>query len=249
MIASRFICQEPFIIWSHPLRHSRIILKRVSWFLRILLATNSNSIHPQIRTRSKMQSVKRLEAKVPRFIFASNSLVMTFCLVGSYRYVVRLIDSGFVLCTEPSPCFNETSWQQNFTSVLKLTISQHRASVAYSRENDTILDVFDLGIPEPTHYLPGDFFAFFIMAMSNVTGNDVGQYYISWAAGYRNFVDENYGSNDPYVNSFFLMDLLAVPVGQLNDPAWYGTYPPENRNSSASLAVPSYRVYLISCQS
>lgn len=153
-----------------------------------------------------------------------------------------LTDSGFAICREPSNCFNDTSWQQNFTSVLKLTISQLRASVAYSRENDTLLNVFDLGIPEPTHYTPGDFFSFFVMAMTNVTDNDVGLYYISWVAGYSDFVDEQYGSSDPYVNSFFLMDLMAVPVGQFNDPAWWATYPPENHNSTGSLAVPSYRV-------
>jgi hypothetical protein len=189
-----------------------------------------------------MQIVKRLDLTVSLFMFASNSLVLISCLVSSYWGPEMLTDSGFVFCREPSNCFNDTSWQQNFTSVLKLTISQLRASVAYSRENDTLLNAFDLGTPEPTYYTPGDFFSFFIMAMTNVTGSDVGQYYLTWAAGYESFVDQNYGSNDPYVNSFFLMDLMAVPVGQFNDPAFWAIYPAENHNTTVSLAVLSYRV-------
>src|SRR5437762_3101718 len=123
---------------------------------------------------------------------------------------------GFMSYPFTSHCI--TSWQNDLTDILKVTISQRRATTVYSRENSTILNVFDLGTPQPTHYDPNDDFAFFQMA---VTGDVTGLEYVNWIASQQD-------PNDPYDNQFILMDLIAVPVGIFNDPTFWGIYPAEN---------------------
>jgi hypothetical protein len=132
---------------------------------------------------------------------------------------------------------NQTQWTDNYNSILKVTISQRLSSVVYSRKNESILYLFDVGPPQPTNYGPNDFFPIFEMAMTNVTGDTLGYDYLDWVAGQGS-------SSSPYTNDFVLMDLLAIPVGRFNDATTLGIYPAENGNSTGALAVPSYRVYL-----
>jgi hypothetical protein len=137
----------------------------------------------------------------------------------------------------PECLANQTQWTDNYNSILKVTISQRLSSVVYSRKNESILYLFDVGPPQPTNYGPNDFFPIFEMAMTNVTGDTLGYDYLDWVAGQGS-------SSSPYTNDFVLMDLLAIPVGRFNDATTLGIYPAENGNSTGALAVPSYRVYL-----
>lgn len=146
-----------------------------------------------------------------------------------------LTETGFVSCPVTSNCVTETSWQHSLTDILKITVSQRRATIVYSRENDTILNIFDLGMPQPTHYGPDDFFPFFDMAMTNETGDISGLNYVTWVSSQH--------STSPYENQFVLMYFMAIPIGQFDGATFWGIYPSENKNTSGSLAVPSYRVY------
>ena len=120
------------------------------------------------------------------------------------------------------------------TQTTKITISERRASTAYSRGNETIVNVFNFGPPNPTHYGPDDFFPIFDMAMST-QHNAVGVSYIQWIANQLEF-DANYDAQ------FLLRQLFAVPIGIFNDPFYGLPYPEQNQLTQGSLAVPSYRV-------
>jgi hypothetical protein len=131
---------------------------------------------------------------------------------------------------------NDTNWQDEYNSFLKVTISQRRASVVYSRDNDSILNIFNVEDPQPTNYGPNDFFPIFDMAMTNYVNDSTGLQYIYWVASQGS-------SSSPYTTSFILMDLLAIPVGRFNDPTYWGFYPEENQGTTGALAIPLYRVY------
>ena len=118
---------------------------------------------------------------------------------------------------------------------MKVTISKRRATVVYSRANNTILDLSSFSAPEPTDYGPGDFFPIYDMAMANNSDVGTGIDYLSWVTG-QVFIDSTYDLQ------MLLMQLISVPVGIFNDPTFLNTYPPENHNVSGSLSSPSYRV-------
>ena len=132
-------------------------------------------------------------------------------------------------------CLSNTTWQNGFSVFTKVTISQRRATTAYSRGNNTILSIYDLSPPEPTSYGPNHFFPIFDMAMANDTDDTTGLEYLYWIAGQ--------GNNDTqYDAQMLLRQLIAVPVGIFNDPTFWGTYPNANLNTVGSLSLPSYRV-------
>jgi len=142
---------------------------------------------------------------------------------------------AFKSCPTNSFCVSDTTWQTNITDITKVTITQRRASTVYSRGNMTILDVFDLGTPQPTNYGPEDFFPIFDMAMSNATDNAAGIQYVFWIASQGN-------TDTQYDAQFLLRQLIAVPVGIFNDPTFWGIYPDANLLTTGNLATPSYRV-------
>lgn len=157
-------------------------------------------------------------------------------LAGTIPAII-LTDSAFVLCpSNTTSCVNDTSWEDNFNSVLKVTITQYRASVAYSLVNDTIVDVFDLADPMPANYGPNDFFPIFDMACTNETGDPEALHYLY-------FVAADPVPGDPNDNQFMLMSFMTVPVKEFNDQRLLRILDnPENANSVALMAKPSYRV-------
>ena len=106
--------------------------------------------------------------------------------------------------------------------------------MAYSRQNDSLLSITDVGTPEPANYTPSTFFPFFEVAgLNHSNRSDLGG--MEWVVTQNDWTT-------PYDNDFILMALLAIPVALFNNAAWYGDYPDENCNTTGALAVPSYRV-------
>lgn len=134
-------------------------------------------------------------------------------------------------------CVNDTSWTTNFNSILKVSITHYRASVAYSLVNDTVVDVFNLADPVPANYGLNDFFPIFDIAGTNVTGDPV-------ALQYLYFIAARPVPGDPNDNQFLLMSFMAVPIKEFNNQRLLDNIQdnPDNANSAALLSKPSYRV-------
>lgn len=128
----------------------------------------------------------------------------------------------------------DTSWTDEFVSLLKVAVSKLPATVVYSRLNDSLLDIIDVGTPEPANYTPNTFFPFFEVAgLNNSNLSDLGG--MEWVVTQQDW-------SDPYTNSFILMAMIAIPIALFNDGSWYENYPNENWNTTGALALPSYRV-------
>lgn len=158
-------------------------------------------------------------------------------LAGRFFCVNLNVDLGLSYCPFNNSCMNNTSWNNEFNSILKVAISKLPATVVYSRLNNSILDVRYVGTPQQVHYSPNDFFAFFNVAGD---GSDLGD--IEWVAVQQD-------SSDPYANWFILMAMMTIPVARFNDATFSGYYPDENLNTTGSLAVTSYRVYSVTFSS
>lgn len=144
-------------------------------------------------------------------------------------------------CPLQSFCLTETSWQHDLPYYTKVTISQRRATTVYSRGNNTILEISNLGPPLPTNYTPENFFPIFDAA-NNYSNDDTPLDYIYWVS--------NQALNDTqYDAQMLLRQFIAVPVGLFNDPFFWRLYPPENLNTTGSLSIPTYRVSIIVNQS
>ena len=173
--------------------------------------------------------------------YGSDSFALHICvqeagsslLAGKFFYSKSDVDLGLSYCPFNSSCLNNTSWNNEFNSFSKVAISELPATVVYSRLNNSILDIRALGNSQPVHYSPNDFFAFFNVAGD---GSDLGD--IEWVATQQD-------SSDPYENWFILMAMMTIPVARFNDATFWGSFPPENLNTTGSLAVTSYRVYSV----
>lgn len=118
--------------------------------------------------------------------------------------------------------------------VTKATISQRVATTVFSRINNTILDVYDVGPPQATNYSPNDFFPIFDMA-TNYSVTTTGLDYMFYLAG-------QVPGDTPYDTQMSLMQFIAVPVGIFHIVQWGLNYPEANLNSTAILSIPAYRV-------
>jgi len=104
----------------------------------------------------------------------------------------------------------------------------------YSRQNDSLLSIIDVGTPEPANYTPQTFFPFFDVAGLNQSDlSDLGM--MEWVVTQNDW-------GDPYANDFILMAMIAIPIALFNDASWNGDFPDENCNTTGALAMPSYRV-------
>jgi hypothetical protein len=129
---------------------------------------------------------------------------------------------------------SDTSWTDEFNSFLRVAVSKLPATVVYSRLNDSLLDIIDVGTPEPANCTPNDFFPFFdIAGLNNSNRSDLGG--MEWVVTQDDW-------SDPYTNAFILMAMIAIPIARFNDATSYGDYPDENCNTTGALAMPSYRV-------
>ena len=143
------------------------------------------------------------------------------------------------MCPFDTYCLSDTSWQNDFTIYIKITISRRRATAVYSRSNYTILDIQNASSPEPTTYDPiKDFFPIYDMAMyvpPNLTDVTTALDYMSWICGQ--------GISDSYYDAHMLLrQLISVPVGLFNDVYAGVGFPPDNQNTTGSLSIPAYRV-------
>jgi hypothetical protein len=119
-------------------------------------------------------------------------------------------DPGLSYCPVNASCLTDASWNNEFNYVLKVAISKLSATVVYSRQNDSILNIVDLGTPQPANYTPNDFFPFLEMAGTNETGDN------SYIISISQFAAQP-DTNNPYQNWFILMSMLAIPVALFND--------------------------------
>jgi len=104
----------------------------------------------------------------------------------------------------------------------------------YSRQNDSLLSIIDVGTPEPANYTPSTLFPFFNVAgLNHSDRSDLSM--MKWVVTQNDL-------SSPYDNDFILMAMIAIPVAFFNDAAWYGAYPDANCNTTGALAMPSYRV-------
>jgi hypothetical protein len=159
-----------------------------------------------------------------------NSAAVELCLKQSGNDLL----AGLGLCPINSSCLSDTNWRNNMLYQTKVTISRRRATVVYSRSNNTILNVQNVSSPEPTTYDPvQDFFPIYDMAM--FVPPNVALDYLYWIDGQ--------GLNDAsYDGQMLLRQFIAVPVGLFNDVYWSGIYPPDNQNTTGSLSISTYRV-------
>jgi hypothetical protein len=117
---------------------------------------------------------------------------------------------GFSSCYSQYTCISNSSWKGDLQYYAKVTISRRRATIVYSRGNNTILEVSNLSVPEPTSYTPNDFFPIYDTAMSTNTSDTTGNDYIWFVAGQA-------GVDDPYDGQMLLRQFIAVPMGTFND--------------------------------
>jgi hypothetical protein len=180
-----------------------------------------------------LQSAEPMGLTPLHFIFVFSRLVT---ISSRVRFLCDKFDAdpGLAYCPVNASCMTDTSWNNDFNSILKLAVSKLPATVVYARQNDSVLDIIDVGTPQPANYTPNDFFPFFNMAGTNETGGDY--------TGYIDHIATQQDSSDPYTNTFILM---AIPIALFNNASWNYTFPDENWNTTGSLALPSYRVYFL----
>jgi len=236
--------QHLLTVLTHFIQHITIIQKLRCLLSKTPLGTNLNIIRPRAMKLYMTLNAERTDFTILHIIFASNRPATTSLRVSSL-YSTLVLTEGLSSCildmdclNSSCSCWNDTSWQNNFTSSVKVTISQLSATVVYSYQNGSILGIFDPGPLQPTHYGPSDFFPIFDMAMSNITDDNSTSWYISFVAG-----QATSGYVGLYDSWFTLISMLTIPVAQFNNPRLSGIYPPGNMKASGSLAVPSYRVF------
>ena len=133
-----------------------------------------------------------------------------------------------------------------------MTVSQRRASAVFDRFNFTITDIIDISDPIPTNYTADEFFMFFdiVFALNETDANwwKTTQYLfllgIQTYLGDPTSVQNGTGSDDRLSR---LQEFMATPIFLFNNFVYGG--PLEDMGTSATLAIPSYRVRLFSFQS
>lgn len=131
-----------------------------------------------------------------------------------------------------------------------MTISKRRATTVFNRFNFTITDIIDFSDPTPTIYDPNDFFTFYeiIFAVNETSPQWWHSTQYMFLLGIVSFLGDNVstengtGSDDRLTR---LQEFLVTPTFLFNNVVFGG--PLEGLGTSASLAMPSYRVILIFC--
>jgi hypothetical protein len=127
-----------------------------------------------------------------------------------------------------------------------MTISARNASTAFDRFNFTIIDTFDFSDPVPTNYVAEDFFTFYdiIFAINpNQAGWQATTQYL-FLLGVQTYLEittqtQNGTGSDDRLSR--LQEFLATPLLLFNNGNF--DLPTGPMGTSASLAIPSYRVY------
>jgi hypothetical protein len=130
-----------------------------------------------------------------------------------------------------------------------MTVSQRRASAVFDRFNFTITDILDLSDPVPTNYTADEFFMFFdiVFALNETDANWWKTTQYLFLLGIQTYlgdpmpVQNGTGSDDRLSR---LQEFMATPIFLFNNFVYGG--PIEDMGTSATLAIPSYRVRLLS---
>lgn len=145
-----------------------------------------------------------------------------------------------------SGCLNTTDWRSDIPLQTKLTVTERRATTIFHRFNFTILDVINLSAPTPVVYTPDDFFPFYeiIFAIDETQPNWFATTQMLFLTSLTSFLryDSDTETATGSVNRVdTLQEFMAVPMAVFNDVI-YGVGLPPNMGTTATLAVPSYRV-------
>jgi hypothetical protein len=171
-----------------------------------------------------------------------------FWLVLSMRnWLMKAWNACPVDVRETNSCLNSTDWRIIVPFNTKMTISQRRATTVFNRFNFTITDVINLSDPTPTIYDINDFFIFYeiIFAVNETTPQWWQSTQYMFLLGIVSFLGNNVptengtGSDDRLSR---LQEFLVTPTFLFNNVVFRG--PLEGLGTSASLAIPSYRVIL-----
>lgn len=128
-----------------------------------------------------------------------------------------------------------------------MTITKRRATTAFDRGNATILDIIDLpDYKEPTNYGPEDFFGIFSRTffIDNDDINNIKTIEFQFLNVLTSFLSI-IGTEDQINEEAFhgLRSLMAVPVMLYNNAVLGDGPTPTDLGKSATVAIPSYRVF------
>jgi hypothetical protein len=134
-----------------------------------------------------------------------------------------------------------------------MTVTKRRATTAFDRANSTIMDIIDMSdLKEPTNYGPEDFFPIFAKAFE-IDENDINNVrtiqfqFLSVLTSFLSLIgSEDQGNEEPYGG---LRSLMSIPVMLYNNMV-LGTSgnTPSDIGKSATVAIPSYRVFFAKSQ-
>jgi hypothetical protein len=127
-----------------------------------------------------------------------------------------------------------------------MTISERRATTIFHRFNFTILDVVKMSDPTSVIYSPDDFFPLYeiIFAIDESQPNwfaTTQMLFLTSLTSYLRYDSDTESATGSVNRVSRLQQFMAVPMAVFNDVI-YGVGLPPDMGTSASLAIPSYRV-------